>query len=156
MRNKISPLLFKLLFIFFCAFFASNVIADEINPEKECKDNPGVVDKCFTIHGRISIYNGTPSVRIWQVGSKHLFGVSPAENEIMPEEIKKYLSFGTHIYGDFFVCPFTKAKTGYMQDVCVESVSNIVVEQYIEGKEKPKVFKLKNNADKKREKTEKD
>ncbi|MFH1704233.1 MAG: hypothetical protein ABIB41_12570 [Nitrospirota bacterium] len=122
-------------------------VAGEILPEKGCKDNSEVVDKCFTIHGRISIYNGTPSVRIWHIGTKRLYGVLPSENEIMPEDVKKYLTFGTSIYGDFLVCPFTKTRSGQMQYVCIESATNLVCEQYLKGKEKPKVFRIKSKCD---------
>lgn len=127
-------------------FIADYCIAGEINPKNGCKKNPEVVDKCFMLHGRISVYNGTPSVRVWQVGTKRLFGVLPSENEILPEVIKKYLSFSTNIYGDFLVCPFSKATVGYMQDVCVESASQVVVERYIKGKKDPELFRLKDNS----------
>jgi hypothetical protein len=141
MTNRAVTLL--LLPLFMVCFSSDFLFAGEISPEKGCKDNPQIVDRCFTLHGRISITNGTPSVRIWQVSTKQMLGVVPSENEIMPDDIKKNLTIGTQIYGDFLLCPFTNAKTGEMQFVCIESVSNLVIEQYEEGKGKPKVFKLK-------------
>ena len=38
--------------------------------EKICKGNKGIVDECYSIRGRLSIYNGTPSMRIGKVGNK--------------------------------------------------------------------------------------
>jgi hypothetical protein len=129
------------LLIMLCFSFKSEV-AGEILPEKGCKENPAVVDKCFTIHGRLSIYNGTPGVRIWQVGTKRMFGVVPSEDEIMPAPIKKHISPDSRIFGDFLICPFTKEKVGVMRYVCIDSANNLIVEKYIEGKDKPVTFKI--------------
>ena len=118
---------------------------DIIKPENGCKDNPTLVADCFTIHGRIFASNGNPGVRIWPIGTKRHIGVLHSENEVMPEVIKKYITFGTNIYGDFLVCPFSKAREGWMQFVCIESASNLVVEKYsLEKPESPPVvFRIK-------------
>ncbi len=72
--------------------------------------------------------NGTPSLRIWRVGSKKILGVLPAENEIIPESLKDALNgFNKSVYADLEVCPFTKEQPGAMQMVCVESARNLVV-----------------------------
>ena len=90
-----------------------------------CRQNPAVVGDCFIIHGRLSATNGTPSMRIWRIGTKRVLGVSPSEDEIVPETVKKYFGSGTHIYGDFLVCPFTPPRPTEMQMVCVESATNL-------------------------------
>jgi hypothetical protein len=118
-----------------CVFFSFLPIAaaGEIKPEYGCKENPAIVGECFKIHGRISLYNGTPGVRIWPVGTKRLLGVLPSENEIMPPNVSKHIALGTDIFGDFVVCPFTKQEPGHMQFVCIESASNLVLERHGPG-----------------------
>src|SRR5215470_7968732 len=52
--------------------------------DRRCRGNNDLMGKCFELHGRMFVSNGTPSVRIWPVGSKRLLGVLPAEQEILP------------------------------------------------------------------------
>jgi hypothetical protein len=104
-------------------------MAGTIHSDKGCKTNPEVVGSCFTIHGKIFTSNGTPSVRIWKVGTNRVLGVLPSENEIMPSVIKSKLNFETQIFGDYLVCPFTIEKKGHMQMVCIESVQNLSIKK---------------------------
>lgn len=95
-----------------------------------CKGNPRVVGECFTIHGRARFGNGTPSLRIWPIGTKRLLGVTDgpvADDADAPICPKEMLRWPAEEYGDFEVCPFTQEKLGHMQMVCVESVSHLVV-----------------------------
>ena len=48
-----------------------------------------IIGDCFEIHGRLSLYNGTPSVRLWPVGTKRLLGVR--ESDIKSEILKEHL-----------------------------------------------------------------
>lgn len=131
-----KPYLFTFIGFVFILFSATSTsVADEIDVEKGCENNPAVVGECFSVHGRIRVYNGTPGIRIWIIGTKRLLGVIPSENEIMPQEVLKHLASGTDIFGDFVVCPFTKQKEGHMQMVCIESASNLVLEHHRQGKE---------------------
>lgn len=43
--------------------------------------------RCFVVHGRLAIGNGTPSVRIWPVGTKRILGVNDAQNDPEGEEL---------------------------------------------------------------------
>jgi len=109
-------------------FFAiAPALGAEINPSLGCKGNPAVVSACYSLRGRISTYNGTPSLRIWPVGSARLLGVLPTENEIMPNNIRGKVSFGQSVFANLEVCPFTQARSGAMQFVCVESATNVLV-----------------------------
>ena len=98
----------------------------------KCKENPAVIGDCFTIHGRMRFGNGTPSLRIWQVGTSHYLGVTAgkvaddADEPILPKEI--ILDAYSTVYGDFEVCPFTKKNEGALQYVCVESGSSLIIE----------------------------
>jgi hypothetical protein len=109
--------------------------------EKICKGNKDIVDDCYTIRGRLSLYNGTPSMRIWKVGTKRILAVIPSEDEIIPNNLKKQIGMGKQIYGDFVVCPFEKE--GHMQSVCVESAKNMRIEDYSENLNKPKTTFIK-------------
>ena len=98
--------------IILVSLLSSEAMCGEIHPDKGCQNNPEVIGSCFTVHGRISVYNGTPCVRIWKIGTDRLLGILPSEDEIMPIAIKTELGVGTQIYGDYLVCPFTQEKKG--------------------------------------------
>ncbi len=98
---------------------------------RSCKGNPKLVAECFIVHGRATVGNGTPQMRIWRIGTHRVFGIVPPENEIIPDNLGEALVTGdvtsNEVYGDFEVCPFTKSKAKHMQMVCVESASHLVV-----------------------------
>ena len=100
-----------------------------------CRTSTRVVAACFRIHGRLSIWNGTPSVRIWKIGTNRMFGVldgnsSADSDDILPVELRRLLapngSVGVNVFGDFDVCPLTKQHKGWMQMVCIDSASHLV------------------------------
>jgi len=95
-----------------------------------CKNDPDIAAACFRVQGRLAVYNGSPSLRIWRVGTNRILGV---RTEITPENVSARFSdsdpFDTEIYGDYEVCPFTKEKPGEMQMVCIESASHLVAKQ---------------------------
>jgi hypothetical protein len=122
------------LLIILVSLLASEAFGGEIHSDKGCQNNPEVIGQCFTVHGRISVYNGTPGVRIWQIGTDHLLGVLPSEDEIMPASVKTELGANTQIYGDYLVCPFTREQKGCMHMVCIESASNLRVENLLPRK----------------------
>jgi hypothetical protein len=115
----------------------------QVDPKRGCRQNPAVVGACVTVHGRLFIANGTPSMRIWRIGTTRILGVLPSENEIVPSVIRKYAGFDTNVYGDFEVCPLTAEKPGVMQSVCVESADHLVAERDVEGKSTPEVFRIR-------------
>ena len=89
-----------------------------------CEGNPRVVGKCSTVRGRMNYWNGTPSTRIWIIGTHRMLGL-PCEDAGLPENIRSHLSdFDDEVTGSFRVCPLQKYRKGEMQMVCVESVSN--------------------------------
>ncbi len=111
-----------------------------------CPDDTKIVGNCFKVHGRISIYNGNPSIRIWIVGTNRLLGMRNAE--ISSEILNAYLKINTHIYGDFIVCPLTQFEKGTMQNICLKSGKNLVIEQFSTETQKFETFKLKETWDK--------
>lgn len=92
-----------------------------------CESRADVVAACFTLHGRLSLGNGTPSARIWGAGTQRMLGIP---DDALPEALAAQLSdFNTELWGDFKVCPLTRAQPGQMQSVCVASWRNLRVHQ---------------------------
>ena len=93
-----------------------------------CDHAPTPAADCRIVHGRLSVTNGTPDVRIWPVGTKRLLGVSgPEEHPYVPDGLLAKIKPTEEIFGDFDVCPLTPERSGEMQLVCVRSASNLVV-----------------------------
>jgi len=102
-----------------------------------CRTRPDVVGKCFRVHGRLSVYNGTPSIRLSPQGSKRLLGIIDPNDtsnapgpSVLPEEIKGKLDWDKNVFGDFLVCPLTRSHPGKMQTVCIESGQNLIVREH--------------------------
>jgi hypothetical protein len=103
-------------------------------PADECRARPDLVGKCFNVRGRLSVYNGTPSIRLWPLGTKRLLGVIDPRDpsavpgrDTIPESVSSKLNFDKDVFGDFLVCPLTRARPGRMQTVCIESGKDLVV-----------------------------
>lgn len=88
-----------------------------------CATDPDIVAACFTVRGRLSLWNGNPTARIWWIGTHHILGVT---NEILPPNVMQYVDWDHYVYGDFRVCPFTKEKAGVMQSVCIDSATKLL------------------------------
>jgi hypothetical protein len=101
-----------------------------------CETSPQRVGKCFWIHGRLGAWNGTPTFRIWRVGTHRMFGVNSASNDSeetdpRPPEVQKATPKGAdpssiNLYGDYWVCPFTRSRPGHMQFVCIAKATHLV------------------------------
>lgn len=103
---------------------------------KSCRARSDLVGRCFNVRGRLSVYNGTPSIRLWPVGSKRLLGVLDPEDvsgelgpSTIPASVRRQLDWDKEIFGDFLVCPLTRSKPGRMQTICIESGKNLIVRQ---------------------------
>lgn len=102
-----------------------------------CKTRQNLAGACFTVHGRLMVYNGTPSFRIWIIGTNRLLGVHEVpfgdneERPLMPQAFQQMTGGDEYeLFGDFEVCPLSKRKEGAMQIVCVESGKNIIKAPY--------------------------
>jgi len=100
--------------------------------EKSCRTHPLLVGRCFTLHGRLSVYNGAPALRLWKIGSRRMFGISEQRFVVegyrnVPEYIESQINQDVALFGDFLVCPFTKPHPREMQLVCIEEGKNLVV-----------------------------
>jgi hypothetical protein len=97
-----------------------------------CSQHPKLSGPCFKVRGRLAFYDGSPSVRIWPIGTNRILGVSEGryyleEFENLPSGLTAGLTFETAMYADFTVCPFTPEEPGVMRLVCVDSAENIKV-----------------------------
>ena len=104
--------------------------------EKSCREHPQLVGKCFIVHGRLSTYNGNPAVRLWNLRTSRMLGVSDQRFTLpgyrnLPEELAKRLDGANNIYGDFLVCPFTRSRPREMQLMCIESAKNVVMKKRV-------------------------
>ena len=111
------------------------LVASQKPAGQSCRQRPDLVGKCFIVHGRLSVYNGTPSIRLWPIGTKRLLGVLDPKDasdapgpSILPEEIRTKLDWDKNVFGDFLVCPLSRKQPGRMQTVCIESGKNLVVQ----------------------------
>jgi hypothetical protein len=127
----ISSMLFLLIAV-------SNFVSSQAGSQsKSCRARSDVVGKCFRVQGRLSVYNGTPSIRLWPIGTKRLLGVlDPMDTanapgpSILPASIAGRLDADKDVFGDFLVCPLTRAKPGRMQTICIESGRNLTVREH--------------------------
>ena len=91
-----------------------------------CWASDKFVGPCYHVRGRLSYYNGTPSTRIWIVGTHRVLGI-PSEDQELPPNVKSLLkSFDDQIFADFTVCPLMKERAGTMGMVFVKSASHVV------------------------------
>jgi hypothetical protein len=92
-----------------------------------CKTDPDIIDACFKVHGRLSAWNGSPTMRIWRVGTHRMLGT---RDDPLPVNLAKQMDWGVEAWGDFEVCPFTKERPGVMQTVCIESADHLFFKKY--------------------------
>jgi len=119
MRNA-STMRRSILAAGFCASTAA--FAGDYEP---CVQHAQLVDSCWTVRGRVGLYNGNPTVRIWPVGSSRILGVRHAEPQLVPPELGARLAWDTNVFADLKVCPLTRQRAGAMQIVCVASARNM-------------------------------
>jgi hypothetical protein len=121
-----------------------------------CK-TPENASLCYWTHGRLSMYEGNPTYRIWKIGTRRILGVlngpsrfplriSTYDEDVFNPELpsnlerayiadqKRWDKRGSTGYGrpdifaEFEVCPLEPETKGEMQSVCVESADDVVVQ----------------------------
>lgn len=124
------PRVIATLFLIACGDVASR--SSSIPVEKSCRQHPQLVGKCSTVHGRLSVYNGNPAIRLVRLGTKRILGISDQRFKLpdyrnIPESLAQQLNSENELVGNFQVCPFTRSRPGEMQLICIESAKNVVV-----------------------------
>ena len=124
--------------LLFLALSATSMLSFQVAPsgtqDKSCRRHPQLAGKCFNLHGRLSVYNGAPAMRIWKVGTKRMLGVSEQRFSLpgyrnIPDDVRSQVNQDVDLFGDFLVCPFTRPRAGEMQLVCVEHGKNLKVQK---------------------------
>jgi len=133
---------------------ASNALAQTRPRRIPCKtrENASV---CYRTKGRLSVYNGNPSLRIWKIGTHRILGIFNGPSHFPPQEIadnenpdlpssverayaadrRRWERDGESaydlpdIFADFEVCPLEPEKPGWMQAVCIESAAQIFIDK---------------------------
>jgi hypothetical protein len=67
---KIMRIIWPVFFLIL--FFAATSSSDDQPSKKSCKEHPMLSGPCFKVRGRMSFYNGNPTVRIWPLGTKRM------------------------------------------------------------------------------------
>jgi hypothetical protein len=89
--------------------------------------------ECHLIRGRLAVWNGTPSVRIWPVGTRRELGVADAHGDtagerLFPAEVAALIEPApdrTVVFGDYRVCPLSPRRPGRMQMVYIAGASRL-------------------------------
>jgi len=112
---------------------------------QSCKAGSGDAS-ILHVHGRLSVYNGgCPNLRLWQIGTHHLFGIFSDPEDMkccrgivacsgdgdtrLPSNLQhlNLLDFST--YGDFDIRPLEPFQPGHMQAACIVDAHKIVRKQ---------------------------
>ena len=130
-------------------FLAAHALAKEDYRNQPCK-TPEIASSCFQSRARLRAGNGTPSTRLWPVGSHRLYGIysnrygfkhddtigdnegpelPPAVQAAVTSILKRSGPGGWTLYGDFDVCPLEPHIQGHMQAACIASATHIVADK---------------------------
>jgi hypothetical protein len=130
-----------LVTLLFAAILSVSGIPQRVSKRKiACKTTENAAS-CSRTHGRLANYNGTPTLRLWKIGTKRIMAIHSGpgykrgdnkENE--SPEVPANVDYAfktdlTRVYGDFEICPLEPERHGEMQIVCIESAKNIFVER---------------------------
>lgn len=105
-------------------------------PSSRCRTIPASQAACFVVHGRLSVANGAPSLRLVPRGSHRILGVFGGDGDaesptVLPPGLRAAMlptgpgSLRT-VVGDFRVCPLATERTGWMRPVCIASATHVV------------------------------
>ena len=101
-----------------------------------CHAIPAASEPCFSVHGQLSAWNGTPTFRLHPRGSKRLLGVLGGDGDaasptVLPPNVRTAMTPPAPgdlrpVSGVFRVCPLASGRAGWMRPVCIASASDLV------------------------------
>jgi hypothetical protein len=91
----------------------------------QCQAAPATDPACRVVHGELSAWNGTPSLRISANGQ--IFGVVPSAAHPVPAAITKTVDFSHSAVGRFTVCRVGQAKPNGMIYIWLKRVDNLKI-----------------------------
>lgn len=131
---QMQPRILKLASTFFILILVLVAVGgtEGKSKKKPCKEHPMLSGPCYKVKGRMSLFNGSPGIRIWPIGTKRMLGISEGrfyleDYSYVPDELERQLNWQNAMIADFTVCPFTEDKPGMMRLICVESAENISI-----------------------------
>jgi hypothetical protein len=130
------------LFVLLSMTFVLAASPEQPSKRKIACKIPENAKSCYWTHGRLSIYNGNPTFRLWKIGTRRLLGIYSGpgfgpfdeglneEDDLeLPTSLKGYDFTKVTVFGDFEVCPLAAEKEGRMRPACIESAKNLVSEK---------------------------
>ena len=99
------------------------------DPVRPCHQNPELVGSCYTVRGRLGVYNGSMIFRIWVVGTDRILGVTERRSPFcrLPSYLENAVRPDSNVFANFVVCPLAADKPEEMREVCVDTAYNIAV-----------------------------
>ncbi|HUY82289.1 MAG TPA: hypothetical protein VMU92_11250 [Acidobacteriaceae bacterium] len=101
---------------------------------------PKLAPNCYWTHGQLKFWEGTPSLRLWKIGTERILGIYSGpetypgdlngdnEHPELPANVKAKLKpFDNALDAAFEVCPLEPEKPKTMQAACIEAAKHIVV-----------------------------
>jgi len=118
---------------------SSTMLQAAINQSCKAEGDPAT---SIRVHGRLMVYNGGyPNLRIWQIGTHHLFGIFSDASDLrcarggtcngdedtkLPSNLEHMNLLDYAIYGDFEIRQLEPFQAGHMQAACIVDVQRIV------------------------------
>jgi hypothetical protein len=113
------------LFMLLSVAFVLAASPEQPSKRKIACEIPENTKSCYWTHGRLSIYNGNPTFRLWKIGTHRLLGIYSGpgfgpfdaglneEDDLeLPANLKRYDFTKATVFGDFEVCPLATEKEG--------------------------------------------
>ncbi len=108
-----------------CAVVAQAIPQAAPKRKIPCK-TPENTASCYWTHGRLSVYNGNPSFRVWRIGTTKIVGIhsgpgaqrrdpEDGEHPEFPPNVERLVDRvvdGHRIFADFEICPFAPERRG--------------------------------------------
>ena len=99
---------------------------------------PERTGECRILRGRAFLSNGTPSVRLWVIGTTRILGVHQQDLSFddLPSALRQAWTtdgrpdWGKRIYGRFTVCALEPSRPGRMQEVRIVAAGDLRVRRY--------------------------
>jgi hypothetical protein len=133
--QRVCAIVFSMLL----GFSGGPAVSQRVAKRKIACKTPQNAGSCYWAHGRLSLYDGTPSYRLWKTGTRRILGIysgpeaerrDPLDNEHPEFPTNLDRAFKTpysQIFADFEICPLESERPGEMQAACIESAKNLVV-----------------------------